>query len=209
MRYYGFRYYNPSTGRWLGRDPIAERGGVNLYGMIQNDAVNYVDYLGLYQVYKPSGSNAEYLIVDKCEILIVYGHRTLSATPLYVATPFPCSAGAADVCNPGQANSHNSRPLPSTLNHGREMLFLANIPESLGGADNNVDELPDYGLGAAAAFDREYNGIERDGHRNLAQLRRDAEAEARKMLRKCCKEVTIRFVRRGLGPDEPADIIIR
>src|SRR6266487_1220596 len=29
--YYGFRYYNPSTGRWLSRDPIAERGGPNLY----------------------------------------------------------------------------------------------------------------------------------------------------------------------------------
>lgn len=47
MRYYGFRYYNPSTGRWLGRDPIGERGGLNLYGMVGNDAVTYVDYLGL------------------------------------------------------------------------------------------------------------------------------------------------------------------
>jgi RHS repeat-associated protein len=24
--YYGFRYYGPSTGRWLGRDPIEESG---------------------------------------------------------------------------------------------------------------------------------------------------------------------------------------
>ena len=27
---YGFRYYNPQTGRWLSRDPIAEEGGPNL-----------------------------------------------------------------------------------------------------------------------------------------------------------------------------------
>jgi len=24
---YGLRYYNPSTGRWISRDPIEERGG--------------------------------------------------------------------------------------------------------------------------------------------------------------------------------------
>lgn len=45
--YYGFRYYNPSTGRWLSRDPIEESGGVNLYGMVRNNAVNLWDYLGL------------------------------------------------------------------------------------------------------------------------------------------------------------------
>ncbi len=45
--YYGFRYYNPSTGRWLSRDPIGEAGGVNLYGMVGNDAINGVDLYGL------------------------------------------------------------------------------------------------------------------------------------------------------------------
>ncbi len=43
----GKRYYNPSTGRWLNRDPIEENGGVNLYGMINNNPVMYSDYLGL------------------------------------------------------------------------------------------------------------------------------------------------------------------
>jgi RHS repeat-associated protein len=47
MLYYGLRYYNPSIGRWLSRDPIEENGGVNLYGMIGNNPVNYLDYLGL------------------------------------------------------------------------------------------------------------------------------------------------------------------
>jgi len=45
--YYGFRYYTPSTGRWPSRDPIEELGGLNLYGMVGNDAVNSVDLLGL------------------------------------------------------------------------------------------------------------------------------------------------------------------
>jgi len=45
--YYGFRYYDPQTGRWLSRDPIGERGGVNLYGFVWNDGVNWFDLLGL------------------------------------------------------------------------------------------------------------------------------------------------------------------
>jgi len=44
--YYGFRYYNPSTGRWLSRDPIEERGGRNLYGFVENNPVNRWDVLG-------------------------------------------------------------------------------------------------------------------------------------------------------------------
>jgi len=45
--YYGFRYYNPETGRWPSRDPIEEQGGLNLYGFVGNDGVNAWDYLGL------------------------------------------------------------------------------------------------------------------------------------------------------------------
>jgi len=47
VRFYGFRYYNPVTGRWPSRDPIGERGGMNLYGFVGNDGVNWWDYLGL------------------------------------------------------------------------------------------------------------------------------------------------------------------
>lgn len=44
---YGYRYYDPVTGRWPSRDPIGENGGINLYGMVGNDAVGRWDYLGL------------------------------------------------------------------------------------------------------------------------------------------------------------------
>ena len=47
LYYYGYRYYDPLTGRWPSRDPIGERGGVNLYGFVGNDGVNWVDVLGL------------------------------------------------------------------------------------------------------------------------------------------------------------------
>jgi len=47
FNYYGYRFYNPVTGRWLSRDPIGERSGRNLYGFVYNNAVNRFDKLGL------------------------------------------------------------------------------------------------------------------------------------------------------------------
>lgn len=49
LLYYGYRYYNAETGRWLNRDPIEEQGGLNLYSFVGNDAVNVWDYLGMKQ----------------------------------------------------------------------------------------------------------------------------------------------------------------
>ena len=34
---------------WPSRDPIEERGGINLYGMVKNNAVTWIDFLGLQQ----------------------------------------------------------------------------------------------------------------------------------------------------------------
>jgi RHS repeat-associated protein len=47
LSYYGFRFYSPSLGRWITRDPIEEAGGLNLYGFVGNNAVNWMDPLGL------------------------------------------------------------------------------------------------------------------------------------------------------------------
>jgi RHS repeat-associated protein len=48
LYYYGYRYYDPVTGRWPSRDPIEEEGGINLYGFVGNDGVNKNDVYGLY-----------------------------------------------------------------------------------------------------------------------------------------------------------------
>jgi hypothetical protein len=39
--------YSPELGRWLSRDPIGERGGLNIYGFALNSPVIFFDYLGL------------------------------------------------------------------------------------------------------------------------------------------------------------------
>jgi RHS repeat-associated protein len=47
LYYYGYRFYDPETGRWPSRDPIEEEGGINLYAFVGNDSVNQFDVLGL------------------------------------------------------------------------------------------------------------------------------------------------------------------
>jgi type VI secretion system secreted protein VgrG len=55
-----YRAYDPTIGRWLSRDPIAEDGGLNLYGYVGNNPVNEVDPLGLWVSYSGGGSAASW-----------------------------------------------------------------------------------------------------------------------------------------------------
>jgi RHS repeat-associated protein len=48
--YYGFRYYSPTMGRWLGRDSIQEKGGNNLFGYCGNNSVVYIDNNGQFVI---------------------------------------------------------------------------------------------------------------------------------------------------------------
>ena len=47
LYYYGYRYYDPQHGRWISHDPLEEEGGVNLYGMVNNNVISSFDILGL------------------------------------------------------------------------------------------------------------------------------------------------------------------
>ena len=46
LYYYGFRFYSPDLGRWINRDLIGEKGGLNLYGFVANEGINNWDILG-------------------------------------------------------------------------------------------------------------------------------------------------------------------
>jgi RHS repeat-associated protein len=59
--YYGYRYYDPTTGRWPSRDPIGEQGGLNVYGFISNNPASTVDYMGLRSIPNGAGT-AKYTI---------------------------------------------------------------------------------------------------------------------------------------------------
>jgi RHS repeat-associated protein len=60
--YYGYRYYNASTERWLNRDPAEESGGINLYAFVENNPLSEVDVNGLAS--GPVGSWLTSTIVD-------------------------------------------------------------------------------------------------------------------------------------------------
>ncbi len=58
------RYYLPTLGRWLTRDPIGYQGGINLYEYAQSSPVGNVDGEGLHAdyskpqlgLYRPQGT---------------------------------------------------------------------------------------------------------------------------------------------------------
>ncbi len=52
-----FRAYSAPLGRWLNRDPIDERGGVNLYDYVSNSPLSLSDPLGLYAEVKVDDDN--------------------------------------------------------------------------------------------------------------------------------------------------------
>ncbi len=48
---FGYRDYDPDTGRWTAKDPIGFSGGdTDLYGYVLNDPVNLIDPYGLYSL---------------------------------------------------------------------------------------------------------------------------------------------------------------
>jgi len=58
LYYFGHRFYSPRIARWLTRDPIEERGGMNLYTYCGNNALFYYDKDGRahFEVRKLSGA---------------------------------------------------------------------------------------------------------------------------------------------------------
>jgi RHS repeat-associated protein len=67
LAYYGYRYYDPNTGRWTRNDPIQEQGGINLLAMLGNNAINQADRLGLFPWISDAIDWATEKIEDTCD----------------------------------------------------------------------------------------------------------------------------------------------
>ncbi|KAA1187616.1 RHS repeat protein [Photorhabdus heterorhabditis] len=57
LYYYGFRYYQPWIGRWLSADPAGTVDGLNLYQMVRNNPVTFIDTDG--RMLEPTSSRTE------------------------------------------------------------------------------------------------------------------------------------------------------
>ena len=47
LSYYNYRHYNPIDGKWCGRDPLEEDGGLNLSSLSKNSPLLFVDVHGM------------------------------------------------------------------------------------------------------------------------------------------------------------------
>lgn len=59
--YFGRRYYEPSTGRWITPDPIGREGGPNLYAYVLNAPITHFDLYGLVGITSGSSGIAGFL----------------------------------------------------------------------------------------------------------------------------------------------------
>jgi RHS repeat-associated protein len=89
LLYYGYRYYNASTGRWLNTDPLEEDGGLNLYAL-KNDLVNGID---------PDGRCTLGMCAENRRAALAKGERCNPLVPDYWPTDEhdPCCAPPAKV----------------------------------------------------------------------------------------------------------------
>jgi RHS repeat-associated protein len=122
LNYYGYRYYSPGVGRWLGRDPIGELPSANLYGFLGNSSLASIDVLGMVDyesklepvpdqpdTYKRRriGTYA----IDKCKYVVLIGHG--SRHPYEMKGESPCAYGVAYGCFTGGGRWENpSKPGP-------------------------------------------------------------------------------------------------
>jgi len=79
LYYFGRRFYDPNTQTWLNRDPIHERGGINLFTFANNGPIGTVDDLG----------NHPIVIAGGGVIIITIGDVVVVTTAICLATP-PC-----------------------------------------------------------------------------------------------------------------------
>jgi RHS repeat-associated protein len=86
-----FRAYDSDTGRWLSRDPIQEQGGINLYGYVENNPINWIDPLGLAGLAAPHNQAALAELVASNSMIA----GTMSSTATDVAATGLATAGAS------------------------------------------------------------------------------------------------------------------
>lgn len=149
--YYGARYYSPSLGRFINRDPIAEQGGLNLYGFCGNDGINGIDYLGnsLWDYINPfSGKNPLNPLSNKnLRLAAMLPHYS---NPLYWIAPkfYRKTAPAVDSFVVGSVVSYFAGPEAGGAAAG----FVSGFESSILNGGSLSTSLKQGAIGAAIGF---------------------------------------------------------
>jgi RHS repeat-associated protein len=111
---FGFRDYEPGTGRWVAKDPVFFAGGLNLYQYSLNNPANLIDPNGL-RVLNPSNYSISQRVWQRLEqfnnyigtnrdIVITGGNRPASSNLGAGSRSQHVLGNAADIVVPGQSN---------------------------------------------------------------------------------------------------------
>ena len=130
---YGFRFYSPSSGTWINRDPSSEDGGINLYGMVDNDPINSIDEYGLsgtvlvlYQ--SRGGSRADVMKVKRATERMLRSPTGQHIVQLILARGYPVymyvTKTGSNYMNPG------NHPGPGVVNNSFGIFINPSNPDT-------------------------------------------------------------------------------
>jgi len=108
--YYEYRFYDPTCGKWMTRDPRGEGADINLYRVVGNDSVNFIDPYGLY--------TWPYTPVGWAGAIVSSVGFALLAPGVAVATPVAIGVIAAG----GLIQVYDLLTMPSTVKNAAEDL---------------------------------------------------------------------------------------
>ena len=94
-RMMGHRYYDPSSGRFISRDPIGQDGGSNEYGFTDNNPVMRHDDVGLDWAYNPNATVETATAADWAHVALMFNAAFVSAITdgNYDGGKFRCETG--------------------------------------------------------------------------------------------------------------------
>ena len=84
--YFNYRYYSTELGRWLSRDPLNEKGGANLYAMVENNAINLWDRLGLCEKLKKGMDATAKAMEQMLDAMVDAGSWTWNTTTDFISS---------------------------------------------------------------------------------------------------------------------------
>lgn len=128
------RFFHFKLGRWLSRDPIGYRGGINLYAYVRSDPLNFLDPLGLDSSRCWRGALGGIAFVGG---LLLVGAALAATSPLWgiagiVAGGYAIVAGGTNLIDAAKDNPE--RYLPNNLGGfaGRnfDRALYPNLPEN-------------------------------------------------------------------------------
>ncbi len=115
LYYYGYRYYSPSLGRWISRDPKEEEGGCNLFSFVDNATTIAIDPFGLKRwliFYYVRIGQPEFYLAATTRQKIIEKHPTINPKcdqvllfPVWSSSSFLLSWEVANILTSGSGNA--------------------------------------------------------------------------------------------------------